>query len=80
MVIDWRDERWKGIYKHFSLQKEYNVGNFAVRSISSKQEMEELLLSEGIKILKDVDGRWLGAEFEDEEHLAWCILKYGGDQ
>lgn len=78
MIIDWRDERWSGIYKHFALQGEYTVGNLAVRSISTKQEMEERLLSEGIKIIKDSEGRWQGAEFENEEHLAWCILKFRG--
>jgi len=77
MIIDWRDERWSGIYKYFTLKGEYNVGNFAVRSIATKQEMEERLAAEGIKIIKDAEGRWQGAEFENEEHLAWCILKYG---
>jgi hypothetical protein len=41
--------------------------------------MEQHLALEGIKVIKDPgDGRWEGVEIEDEEQLAWLILKYGG--
>lgn len=70
MILDWRDERWKNIYKHY-------VSNHYGRV--TRTEMEEHLATEGIRVIKDPgDGRWQGVEIEDEEQLAWLILKYGG--
>ena len=68
MKLDWRDERWANIYRHFVSVHRGRV---------TKTEMEQHLAREGIKVLKE-EGRWYAAEFEDEEHLAWLILKYGG--
>ena len=70
MKLDWRDERWSNIYRHYVNTHYGRV---------TKKEMEQHLLKEGIKVIKDPgDGRWEGVEIEDEEQLAWLLLKYGG--
>ena len=72
MILDWRDERWKNIYKHYVSTHYGRV---------TKREMEQHLLNEGIRVIKDPygNGRWEGVEIEDEQHLAWLLLKYGGE-
>lgn len=70
MILDWRDDRWKNIYKHYVSTHYGRV---------TRTEMEEHLAAEGIRVIKDPgDGRWQSVEIEDEEQLAWLILKYGG--
>jgi len=70
MRLDWRDERWANIYRHYVSTHYGRI---------TRSEMEQHLLNEGIKVIKDPgDGRWEGVEIEDEEQLAWLLLKYGG--
>ena len=70
MILDWRDERWKNLYKQFVKTHYGRV---------TRSEMEKHLANEGIKVIKSpADGRWEHIEIEDEEHLAWLLLKHGG--
>lgn len=70
MILDWRDERWNNIYRHF-----VNTSHGYV----TKLQMEKYLLDNGIKVKKDLVGRWEGVEIEDEEHLTMLILKFGSN-
>ncbi len=68
MILDWRDDRWSNIYRHFVSTHYGRV---------TRKEMEKHLLDNGIRVIKE-DGRWQGVEIEDEEQLTWLLLKFGG--
>jgi hypothetical protein len=71
MILDWRDERWNNIYRHFVSTHYGRV---------TRKEMEKHLLDEGIRVIKDPgDGRWEGVEIADDELLTMLMLKFGSN-
>lgn len=71
MILDWRDERWNNIYRHFVSVHSRRV---------TRKEMEKHLLDEGIRVIKDPgDGRWEGVEIADDELLTMLMLKFGSN-
>jgi len=71
MILDWRDERWNNIYRHFVSTHYGRV---------TRKEMEKHLLDEGIRVIKDPsDGRWESVEIADDELLTMLMLKFGSN-